>query len=111
PAFHGITDRTSKWPTQSGHFAAGMNAVDFSEGHEKQMVISEPHYLGQSGVFLASGIDPADFSQGGEGAFGFDDQSGKLNDSAAVFHDTHLFGPLNQTLQAIGRINDFFGEV
>jgi hypothetical protein len=64
-----------------------MDAVDFAEGHQEQMMIPKPNYLRESIAIVIGGFNAANFADGGRGAFRFDDQADQLNDAPARFSD------------------------
>jgi hypothetical protein len=67
-------------------------------------MISETHHFGQRDAVVASRINPADFTDGGEGTFRLDDQAGELDDPAAIFQDANLLCPLDQAPEPVRRI-------
>ena len=47
-AFQAVANRHAQSGAQGNDFAAGMNAVNFAQGHKKDVMIAKPHHLGQS---------------------------------------------------------------
>ena len=58
--------------------AAGMNAVDFAQRHQQQMVVPKADDFRQRLAVVPRGFNPADFADRGERAFRFDDQADEL---------------------------------
>ena len=63
-----VTEKLER-AAEGGNFAAGMNAVNFAERHEEQVMISESDDLRESDAVMAGRFDTADFADGSERAF------------------------------------------
>src|SRR5438067_1054662 len=87
-----------------------MQAVNFPKGHEQQVMVAEADHFGQRHTLVASRTNPADFADGGEGSFGFNHQSGQLNDAPAIFQDTEVFRPVGQAPETVRRSPSRLGD-
>src|SRR5262245_32372842 len=79
-----------------------MNAMQFAERHQEQMMISEPDDFSERGAVMPRGFDAANFTDGGDGAFGFDDEADDLHDAAATFGDARGTHALQRGIEAVG---------
>ena len=86
-ALERVADADAHRRAGGGDFAAGMDAVQFAQRHEQQMMVPKTDDFGERDAVVPGGFNPADFADGGDGAFGFDDQPDDLHDAAAGLGD------------------------
>jgi hypothetical protein len=55
------------------------------ERHEQDVMIPEADDFGERAAVVAGGFDAANFADGAERAFGFDDEADELHDATAIF--------------------------
>ena len=91
--FKVLADRHAQGGAQGNDFAAGMDALDFAQRHEQDVMIAKADHLGQRGAVVAGGLDAADFADGGQRAFGFDDESDQLDHAPVVADHLRLSPP------------------
>ncbi len=102
-AFQGVADADSHRRAGGGDFAAGMDAMQFAQRHQQQMVVPKPDDLGERDTVVSRGFDAADFPDGGDGAFRFDDQPDDLHDAAARLGDARRAHAPERGVEATGR--------
>src|SRR5581483_9291002 len=108
-AFQGFADRHAQGSAQRDDFTAGMDAVNFTERHEQNMIISEANDFGQGGPIMPGGFDAADFAHGSQRTFGLDDEADELDDASLIANDAGFLNPAKHAFEAVG--DKWFGAV
>src|ERR1035441_771871 len=72
-ALERAADRDAHRRTGGNDFAAGMNAVQFAERHQEQMMIPKTDHFREHVRLAARRLDAHDFAQSGERTFRFHD--------------------------------------
>jgi hypothetical protein len=75
-----------------------MNAADFAQGHEQNVMVPEADDLRERRAIVPGGLDPANFADGGERPLGLNDQADELDHAAMIADD---LGFLNSAQQAL----------
>ena len=102
-ALEAFADGDLEWRAEGDDFAAGVNAVNFAERHEQHVAAAEADDFGERRAVVARGFDAADFADGGERAFGLDDEADELHDTAAVLERARLAHAIEGVAQACAR--------
>jgi hypothetical protein len=97
-----MADTDAHGQAGGGDFAARMDSVQFAERHEQQMMIPKADYLGECDAVVPRGFNPANFADGGDGTFRFDDQADDLHDAAACLRDARLAHALKRGVETFG---------
>ena len=110
PALQQLAHRHAQGGAQGDDFAAGMNAVDFAQRHEQDMMIAKSHHLGQGGAVVAGGFDAANFADGDQRAFGLDDQPDQLDHAPVIAQHLGLLHLAEQVLEPVDRLDVRFSH-
>jgi hypothetical protein len=78
-----------------------MNAVNFPERHQEQMMISEAYNFRQRFAVLSCRLNPANLAHRGQRTFRLDDKADELHDAPARLGDTRLTYAPGGVLQPI----------
>jgi hypothetical protein len=97
-----VADADAHGQAGGGDFAAGMDAVQFAQRHEQQMMIPKPDNLGERDAVVPRGFNPANFTDGGDGTLRFNDQPDDLHDAAARLRDARLAHALKRCVKTFG---------
>ena len=87
-----------------------MDAVNFAQRHEQDVMVAETDHFGQGGAVVAGGFDAADFADGDQGAFGLDDQADQLDDAAVVAEHLGLFDAAEEVFEPVDRLDVGIGH-
>ena len=98
PALEPLANRHAQGRAQGNDFAARMDALDFAQRHEQDVVIPKTDNLGQRGTIVARGFDAAVFTDAGERAFRLDDQADELDHATVVADDLRLLDAAQEAL-------------
>jgi len=79
-----------------------MNAANFPERHQEQMMISETNDFSERFAIAMGGLDAANLANGGSGAFGFDDEADQLHHASARFRDASRAHAFERGIQPVG---------
>ena len=101
-AFQRFAHRHLQGGAQRDHFAAGMNAMNFPQRHEQHVMIAESNHFGQRRAVVAGGFYPANFTDGGQRPFRFDDQADELDHAPVIADDLGCLHPAQQVFHPVG---------
>jgi hypothetical protein len=76
-----------------------MDAANFAEGHQEQMMISETDHFRECVAVVMRGADAANFADGRHRAFGFHDEPDQLHHASAGFCDARAPHALERGIQ------------
>jgi hypothetical protein len=94
------------WRAGGGDFAAGMDAVQVAQRHEQQVMVPKADNFGERDAVVPGGFDPANFTDGGDGALRFNDQPDDLHDAAAGLRHARQAHALERGVEAAGGAGD-----
>jgi hypothetical protein len=78
-----------------------MNATQFPQRHEQNMMISESYHFGQRKAVMPRGFYPANFTDGDQRPFRFDDQANELNHPPVIADDLGCLHPAQQVFNPV----------
>ena len=102
-AFERVADAHAQRRAGGRDFAAGMDAFQFAQRHQQQVMIPKTDDLGERDAVMPGGFNPADFADSGDGTLRLDDQPDDLHDAAARLRDPRLAHALQRGVKPFGR--------